>query len=74
MTVVGRSSSFHYMSVFNTSGLKEGHISVCEHGQDLFVLMLVYTSMCAFQHVYHNCFSHFSKVKKCQCIKKVGVH
>lgn len=28
MTVVGRSNSFHYMSVFDTSGLKEGHLGV----------------------------------------------
>lgn len=40
MTVVGRSYSFHYMSVFDTSGIEEGRLSVCVHGKGLFLYIL----------------------------------
>lgn len=43
MTVVGRSYSFHYMSVFDTSGIEEGHLSVCVHGKGLFLYILYFS-------------------------------
>lgn len=40
MTVVGRSNSFHYMSVFDTSGLKEGHLCICVCGWKGLILQM----------------------------------
>lgn len=46
MTVVGRSYSFHYMSVFDTSGIEEGRLSVCVHGKGLFLYISSIASTC----------------------------
>lgn len=52
MAVVGQSSSFHYMSVFSTSALKEGRLCVCERAAGLISVNVgVCIDMCFSVHV-----------------------